>query len=99
MRVAFWMVPFDGKRWCLLGIGQARYCVVLVGWPGAHRNGDPPALCLALMDTGWMGPGPSGTLWLLWIVVIVLSPIGGSLVIMLILIGIKGGECDDDPLA
>ena len=52
--------------------------------------------CLALMDTGWMDPGPPGAMWLPLIVIIMLAPTGGSLVIMLILIGIKSGECDDD---
>ena len=55
--------------------------------------------CLALMDTGWTGPGPSGAMWLPLTVMIMLSPTGGSLVIMLILIGVKSGECDDDLLA
>ena len=46
-----------------------------------------------------MGLGPSGALSLPLMVMILLSLTGGSLVIMLILIGIKSGECDDDLLA
>ena len=74
----------------------ARYFGVLAGRPVAHRNGDLSSPRLALMDTRWMGPGPPGVLRLLRIVVTLLSPIGGSDVIMLILMEINGGESDDD---